>query len=163
MKEGVTQLHLGDAEKGLCMVGCYMRIMPSELSRRTGIKFENSQDDLDYLEAALILNGNGKQFGLMRYLRSPRHDYTALLINEGTQDVTGDVNHGLEALGIQSREIISFHPDFQFEPHSLWRQDDHGNKFLVEECLCRSDAAIAMDKLAAHLHKQSYWIEKTTR
>jgi hypothetical protein len=160
MKAGVTQLHLGDAERGLCIVGCNLRMMPRELSERTGIVFENSQDDLDYMEAALIRNAAGKQFGLMRYLRSPRSDYTAMLINEKSQNVSDDVNDGLEALGVDTSLVISFHPDYRFEPHSVWRQDDHGNRFLAGEFLCRSDATNAMDKLASRQHKQSYWVEK---
>jgi hypothetical protein len=42
----------------------------------------------------------------------------------------------------------------------VWRQDDHGNKFLVKEgFLCRGDAQKLCDTLTARGHKQTYWVE----
>jgi hypothetical protein len=40
----------------------------------------------------------------------------------------------------------------------LWRQDDNGNRFLVEEFVARSDAERRMAELMHSLHKQTYWI-----
>ena len=46
---------------------------------------------------------------------------------------------------------------------SVWRQDDNGNRFVVELGLSRA----AAEQLAAHLeatgHKQLYWVECVDR
>ena len=44
------------------------------------------------------------------------------------------------------------------EPFFLWRQDDNGNRFLVDRFATREDAERRMETLARHPHKQAYWI-----
>ena len=51
-------------------------------------------------------------------------------------------------------------PEVLFEPYELWRQDDNGNKYLIQIMPCRAEATRLMEKLSAQLHKQIYWIEK---
>jgi len=47
------------------------------------------------------------------------------------------------------------------ESWQVWRQDDHGNKFLVKgDFRCRGDAQKLCDELTARGHKQTYWVEK---
>jgi len=159
MEKPFTQLKLSEAQRGLAMEGAYLRWTPEELTQRLGITFQIEQDDLGPMDAALIAS-DGKQFGLMRLLQAPNPRYTALLINEKTLDVTGDVCDGLEALGIDSSEVIAFHLDYRPERHVLWRQDDHGRQFVVGEYTCRSDVANVLRRLTAYQHKQMYWVEK---
>jgi len=40
----------------------------------------------------------------------------------------------------------------------LWRQDDHGNEFLIEPFDDRLGAEAARDALAARGHHQHYWV-----
>lgn len=162
MEKSFIQLHLAEAQKGLALVGAYLHLTPTQLSQRVGIKFETIQGDFGDMEAAVIRDAKGKQFGLSHNLNSPRRDYTTLLIFENTEDPTEDVNDGLAALDVDSSEVISFHPDFRFKPHLLWREDDSGMRYMLGEFLCRSDARNAMRRLLSHphKHKQTYWIEK---
>jgi GNAT superfamily N-acetyltransferase len=44
---------------------------------------------------------------------------------------------------------------------SLWRQDDHGNRFEVNRDHTREDAERLKDEFEARGHKQIYWIEPT--
>jgi ribosomal protein S18 acetylase RimI-like enzyme len=43
-------------------------------------------------------------------------------------------------------------------PWELWRQDDHGNEFLVREFVDRGAAEEARDSFAARGHHQHYWV-----
>jgi hypothetical protein len=45
----------------------------------------------------------------------------------------------------------------------LWRQDEHGNEFLVREFDDRGLAEAARDDFIARGHHQHYWIEDTRR
>jgi len=43
-------------------------------------------------------------------------------------------------------------------PFELWRQDDHGNRFLVGIFSDRSAAEDRLQQLTRMVHKQTYWI-----
>ena len=43
---------------------------------------------------------------------------------------------------------------------SLWRQDDNGNRFLMESFTERNAAEARQAKLNRSLHKQIYWISE---
>lgn len=42
----------------------------------------------------------------------------------------------------------------------LWRQDDHGNEFLMREFAERAEAERARDAFAARGHHQHYWVTR---
>ncbi len=42
---------------------------------------------------------------------------------------------------------------------SVWRQDDNGNRFLVESGLSRDTARRTASEFERRGHKQTYWIE----
>jgi hypothetical protein len=46
---------------------------------------------------------------------------------------------------------------------SVWRQDDHGNRFLVATRLKRQDAENLVAELESRGHKQTYWAEEDRR
>jgi len=43
-------------------------------------------------------------------------------------------------------------------PFELWRQDDNGNRFLIDAYPDRTTAEKRMTELVRHPHKQIYWI-----
>jgi hypothetical protein len=43
--------------------------------------------------------------------------------------------------------------------YDLWRQDDHGNKYLVERFMSREAADEARKRYEARGHKQTYWVD----
>ena len=42
----------------------------------------------------------------------------------------------------------------------LWRQDDNGNRFLVERFPDRAAAEVRLAELGRHPHKQTYWLSE---
>jgi hypothetical protein len=45
---------------------------------------------------------------------------------------------------------------------SVWRQDDHGNRFEVRQGLSQADALCLVAEFEARGHKQSYWAEPSS-
>jgi len=45
----------------------------------------------------------------------------------------------------------------EFPTWAVWRQDDHGNSFLVEANLTKTQADELQAELEARGHKQTYW------
>lgn len=43
--------------------------------------------------------------------------------------------------------------------YEVWRQDDNGNKFLVQTFATKKMAEMLVRQLEAHKHKQMYYIE----
>jgi hypothetical protein len=43
-------------------------------------------------------------------------------------------------------------------PWELWRQDDHGNEFLIQRFDDRASAEAARDEFIARGHHQHYWV-----
>lgn len=46
--------------------------------------------------------------------------------------------------------------------YSVWRQDDHGNVFLVKDRLVETEAFQLVREFESKGHKQSYWVKKTS-
>jgi hypothetical protein len=44
---------------------------------------------------------------------------------------------------------------------TIWRQDDHGNRFEVARGLSAAEASREIARLEASGHKQTYWMEPT--
>lgn len=154
------QLESEQAELGLIHIGGYLALSPSQLHTRLGIEFKREKDDMGEMEVALIESCEGRQFGLFRYLDSPKVDHTAIMIHKDCEDVNLVLNDVMLSLGIGSDEFLSFDPKFTFESHTLWRQDDNGNRINVESFNCQADAEIKLKNLEKGGHKQTYWIEK---
>ena len=45
----------------------------------------------------------------------------------------------------------------------VWRQDDNGNRFVVEANLTRERAQALAAELESHGHKQLYWIARNNQ
>ncbi|HYO68437.1 MAG TPA: hypothetical protein VEU33_20380 [Archangium sp.] len=45
------------------------------------------------------------------------------------------------------------------ERWQLWRQDDNGSRFLVDDFGSRAEAVKALQKMESAVHKQGYWLE----
>src|SRR6266511_5577532 len=98
MKHAFTQLHLGDWEHGLAKPIAVLALEPKQISERTGLKFETTRDDLDYLQAALFRTANGTQFALARHQHAPKPG-TELVANERTDDLSRALEDAMAALG----------------------------------------------------------------
>ena len=112
MEKAFKQLHLGDMEHGLAKTIAVLALEPSEVSLRTGLTFETTRDDLDYLQAVLFQTNDGGQFALVRHQHSPASG-TDLLVNERTIDLGGALEMALSALKIASAELKWIHPEIR--------------------------------------------------
>jgi hypothetical protein len=51
-------------------------------------------------------------------------------------------------------------------PHETWavhRQDDNGNRFVIETGLSRERADELVLEYESHRHKQTYWVERESK
>lgn len=110
MNKAFKQLHLGDMEHGMAKTLAVLNMEPKELSQRTGLQFEVTRDDLDYLQAALFQTAKGTQFALVRHQHSPSPG-TDLLANERTKDLNGALEEALAALSISWVDLKWINPE----------------------------------------------------
>lgn len=143
----------------LSLVVGYIRLIPAEVEKRTGLHFTWTSGDLGPMEALIAETISGQKFGLFRHKNAPIQEHTSIVIREPTENVTLALDDVLDSLGIETKEMISFHPQYHFADCRLVRQDDHGQKFEVGSFHARSDAVIAMRELESRMHKQTYWVE----
>lgn len=155
----LQQLPLDGAQDGLSLIVGYLRLVPSQIENRTGLHFESAMADLGPMEALIAETPSGRQFGLYRLRNASLQEHTTLVVSEQTRDITDAVDEVLDALGIHTKEVRSFHLAYQFRPFKVLRQDDHGRVFTVDSFLSHSDASLAAKKLAHGQHKQLFWIE----
>jgi hypothetical protein len=110
MSAEFARLRLENMQHGLAKPIARVRSDPPELSRRFGLKFENAQDDLDTLEAALICTPTGRQFALVHHDNQPLPG-TDILVDERSSDITADLSEFLNILSVHPRELSWTHPD----------------------------------------------------
>jgi len=112
MKRNFEQLHLGDWEHGLAKPIAVLSLEPGIITERTGLIFEATRDDLDYLRATLFRTSTGNQFGLTRHQHSPEAG-TELVANEKTTDLAAALEEALAALGIDHADVTWIHPEIR--------------------------------------------------
>jgi hypothetical protein len=110
MGESFTQLHLGDWEHGLAKPIALLALEPGEISERTGLKFETTRDELDYLQAALFRTSGGTQFALARHQHAPIPG-TEIVVNERTNDLSAALEEAISVLGFDVTELVWVHPE----------------------------------------------------
>ena len=134
---------------------------PAELEERADLAFEDSQDAAGHTREATVGNDQGQRYWLVFH---PDASGAGAGIEMRIRHDAGDpailLDAGLQVLGLSSKDLSWIHPDAELVPWAVWRQDDHGNRFLVTVARCRSDAARLADAYEAKGHKQLYWIEQ---
>ena len=134
---------------------------PPELEERAGLAFEDRQDTAGPTREAVVGDDQGHRYWLVFH---PDASGAGAGIEMRIRHDAGDpavlLDAGLQVLGLSSKDLSWIHPDAELVPWEVWRQDDHGNRFLVTVARCRSDAARLADRYEAKGHKQLYWIER---
>jgi hypothetical protein len=100
------QLHLGDMERGLAKELAVYALSPPEITELIGVKFEITQDNLDYCKAALLATADGQQFALRSYFRGPRPDVTELIGSERSLQPEADLKKFLNALELPKESVL---------------------------------------------------------
>ena len=134
---------------------------PAELEERADLAFEDGQDTAGPTKEAVVGDDQGQWYWLVFH---PNALGTGTGIEMRIRHDAGDpavlLDAGLQLLGLSSEDLNWIHPDAELVPWAVWRQDDHGNRFMVTVARCRADAARLADAYEAKGHKQLYWIER---
>lgn len=85
--------------EGLSKAVAKLSLEPSQLTAQFGIEFFDDRDDLDAFRAALLLLGEGREYALIRYWRSPEPG-TEIWIREDCPDAEESVQVLLDVLAL---------------------------------------------------------------
>jgi hypothetical protein len=81
-----------------------LRIEPEQISKRTGIQFRETYDDLDYLKLAVIRTSSNKKFGLTRHLHAPEKG-VVIHSSRSQNTLIEDLREILSILGVRIHEV----------------------------------------------------------
>jgi hypothetical protein len=142
-----------------------LRYSSDELAEKQDIVFDDGYEkELGKTKAAAFITSKGRQFALIAYQwnRAPYHKLVNILslFNIDIDEMTTDLEDILEVLDFGTEDLIWIEPTISFQKYEVWRQDDHGNRFLVEIAASRADAKIILRKYELIPHKQTYWLER---
>jgi hypothetical protein len=105
----IQQIPLAKMERGLACPVATLKLEPAEITRRLGVQFEITRDDLDELDAAVISSGSGRQFALVRHRHQPEPG-TDILTNERSSNLGADLRDALRVLKFDPNELRWTHP-----------------------------------------------------
>jgi hypothetical protein len=108
--------------------------------------------------------GSGRTFALNRPLQHlEMHDSVATDIVVAPGGSPGEVLRDLvEALAIDRSDFVWLADAFKdvvLPEHTLWRQDDNGNRVEIQKFTGRRKAEAELGRFEALPHKQMYWLE----
>lgn len=161
----VKQIALQDWPKGLSEPIAEIVFLPEEIMQDHGIAFEESDDELDLLQAA-ILEINHTHYALVRYRGSA-------FLGTSVWTMSGARNKA-ELLDILKRELRLddscfswIHSDICNTALLRWeviRQDSKGNQFIIGMYKEKEDAEnhISLMKKRAHLQEMRYFTRQRT-
>jgi hypothetical protein len=109
--------------------------------------------------------GSGRAFALNRPLqRLEMHDAVATDIVVAPGGAPAEVIRDLvEALAIDRSDFVWLADEFKdvvLPEHTLWRQDDNGNRFAIQTFTGRRKAEAELRRFESLPHKQTYWLEE---
>jgi hypothetical protein len=136
-------------------------IMTSKIAEKFGVVFVNSfESGLGESKLGAFITHRGTQFFLEEFLPNQERFITQVGLLNNIETLPNNLDEVLEVLELTSKKLTWYDENIKFHPHELWRQDDHGHRFLIETFPCRADAIKAMKEFEARLHKQTYWVKK---
>jgi hypothetical protein len=142
-----------------------LRLSSDELAEKHPIIFtEDFEDGLGPTKIAGFLTSKGKQFSLVHYLYAPApyRQMTTVVSLFDADSMTDDLEDILEVLHLGIEDIEWVEPTISFQKYEVWRQDDLGNKFLLEIVDSRANAKKIVQKYELIPHQQTYWIKRHT-
>ncbi|WAS99226.1 hypothetical protein [Nannocystis punicea] len=107
--------------------------------------------------------GTGRVFLLQRPLEGPAAVHFPTLVRAPAADEPQETVRDLfETLVIDDNDVAAFADEFDglaMHRRALWRQDDNGNRAVVATFTGVRKAEAALQRYAASMHKQLYWLE----
>lgn len=100
-----TQIPLEQGAPGASKSLALLKPGPAELSRRTGIRFDETEDDLDKMKLAIVKTRSGRAFVLLRYCNEPAPGTHVLAKSKKSEAGTfvADLLHGL---GLRPEDVL---------------------------------------------------------
>jgi len=155
----LRQLKHEERQKDNYLACVQINVASSYFAKKFGIEFEDCYEEgLGVTEVVRLENDLGTRFIIQEYPTTSV--ITNIFCIFDASNVSETVDEVLETLGLTSKVIVFLHPDIELKPHQLWRQDDHGHKFLIETFVCKADAVFKMRVFERLGHKQIYWVER---
>jgi hypothetical protein len=105
----IEQIPLRKITRGLAKPIATIRLEPKDISKRFGITFESTKDDLDELEVALLQTDSGQQFALVRHQHQPNQG-TDILTTEYSPDLEKDLSEAVRLLRLDRKDVGWMHP-----------------------------------------------------
>lgn len=142
-----------------------LRCSSDELAEKYGIVFDEFiEEGLGQAKAAGFRTSKGKQFSLVHYLWGPvlYRQMTNVVSLYNLESLADDLEDILEVLNLGIEDVEWVEPNISFQKYEVWRQDDLGNKFLIEIVESRANARKIVRKYELIPHKQTYWVERHT-
>lgn len=121
---------------------------------------EYIEDGLGPARAVGLETPAGEQFLLEDLLWMPEPYGVSIHLVQPLEEAGEILNDALSALGLTSASLVWLSPRTSLLPYDLWRQDDNGNRFYIDQFPCRADAELARDEYERRGHKQAYFVEQ---
>ncbi|HKQ03879.1 MAG TPA: hypothetical protein VJ464_02010 [Blastocatellia bacterium] len=161
----ITQINEEEWQKGDYRPAAMIRRTVEDVTKQFGITFLNIHEDgLGAAKLAGVKTAQGQQFLLEQFFDGPEPtEDTIHIFCLYDEAMTSHLEEILEALEVRWSEILWTDQRIRFQEHEVWREDDNGNRFLVEVTPNRAEAAMIEKRLTGLGHKQVYWIEGRSR
>jgi len=86
---------------------------------------------------------------------------TLIVTSQFTESPSADLDEVLRLLGLSEADLSWRHPEVETPAAwGIWRQDDHGHKYLVQIVGFEEGARLLAARLEAAGHKQTYWVQR---
>ncbi len=106
VQRAFTQLSLDPWPAGLSRAAAVLRFEPWEISKRCGLSFARSHDDLDFTDVAMARPARSRTaFALVRHLGCPAAG-TELWIQDRVRDTRLGIAGALTSLGLSTRDLV---------------------------------------------------------
>jgi DNA polymerase III psi subunit len=105
-----------------------LHLEPEQISKRAGIQFQETYDDLDYLQLAVICTASNKKFALTRHLHAPVQG-VVIHSSSDSKTLAEDLKDILRALEVKSSEVSWVNPDV---PISLTKTSKTKSGFFLD-------------------------------
>lgn len=105
LKRTWRQIPLEEGAPGVSKPLAQLKLEPAELRKRVGIRFEESEDDLDRMQVAIVRIPAGRTYVLVRYRNAPEPG-TIVLSDFKKSEASRCVNSLLRGLHLRNEDLV---------------------------------------------------------
>ena len=119
MKKEIIQISKHQWRAGEPLEAALISYLPTDIEKKLGIQFHDSQDNLDYTKEAYIEDADGNQYILVHHLNAPQSGQGTLLIIHQNINASQILKNGLALLGIGPENLKWVHPDIMLNTKEI--------------------------------------------